>query len=109
VGGAWTPSARAVSGGRAATRDLTAAASAIWHATRAVNVMLELAWAREEIAVGRDARLAEESAWLSPGLRAAIDFPSGLQIVPGVAFPIGFGPSDGERSVLVYLSFEHGF
>ena len=109
VGGAWTPSARAPTGGRAGTRDLTAAASAIWLLKRELNVMLELAWAREEIAVGADARVAEESAWISPGLRAAIDFPSGLQIVPGLAFPIGIGPSDGDKRVLVYLSFEHGF
>jgi hypothetical protein len=72
-------------------------------------VMLEFAWAREEVAMGADSRVAEESAWISPGLRAAIDFPSGLQIVPGLAFPIGIGPSDGENRVLVYLSFEHGF
>lgn len=109
VGGTWTPSARAAGGGRIATRDVTAAASAIWLATRAVNLMVEVAWAREEIAVDANTRVAEESAWLSPGLRAAIDFPSGLQIVPGVAFPFGLGPTDGERRVLVYLSFEHGF
>ena len=109
VGGAWTPAARSPSGGRVATRDLTAAASAIWLAKRELNFMLELAWAREEIAAAADARFAEESAWISPGVRAAIDFSSGLQIVPGLAFPIGFGPSDGERRVLVYLSFEHGF
>jgi hypothetical protein len=109
VGGAWTPSARAPSGGRVATRDVTAAASAIWLAKRALNLMLEVAWAREEIAVAADTRIAEESAWISPGVRAAIDFPSGLQIVPGLAFPIGVGPTDGERRVLVYLSFEHGF
>jgi hypothetical protein len=109
IGGAWTPSARAASGGRVGTRDLTAAASAIWLMKRELNVMLELVWAREELAVGTDQRLAEEAAWISPGLRAAIDFPSGLQIVPGLAFPIGIGPSDGEKRVLVYLSFEHGF
>jgi hypothetical protein len=109
VGGTWTPSARAPSGGRTATRDVAAAASAIWLAKRALNLMLEVAWTREEFAVAADTRVAEESAWLSPGLRAAIDFPSGLQIVPGLAFPIGIGPSDGERRVLVYLSFEHGF
>lgn len=109
VGGAWTPSARAPSGGRVATRDVTAAASAIWLVKRQLNLMVEFAWAREELAVGADQRVAEESAWISPGLRAAIDFPSGLQIVPGVAFPIGLGPTDGEKRVLVYLSLEHGF
>jgi hypothetical protein len=109
VGGTWTPSARAPAGGRVATRDVAAAASAIWLVRRELNLMLEFAWAREELAAGSNVRVAEESAWLSPGLRAAIDFPSGLQIVPGLAFPIGLGPSDGERRVLVYLSFEHGF
>jgi hypothetical protein len=109
VGGTWTPSARAPSGGRMATRDLAAGASAIWLMKREVNFMLEVVWAREEIAAVSGTRLAEESAWISPGLRVAIDFPSGLQIVPGLAFPIGIGPSDGERRVLFYLSFEHGF
>jgi hypothetical protein len=36
-------------------------------------------------------------------------FASGLQIAPGVAVPIGVGPSRGERSLFVYLSFEHPF
>jgi hypothetical protein len=92
-----------------ATRDVFAAASAIWLPVRTLNVMLEAVWAREEVAVAADTRAAEESAWISPGLRAAVDFPSGLQIVPGLAFPFGIGPTEGERRVLVYLSFEHGF
>lgn len=109
VGGKWTPSARSPLGGRVATRDLTAGASAIWLAKGELNFMLELVWAREELAVAADTRVVERSAWISPGLRGAIDFSSGLQVVPGLAFPIGIGPSDGERRVLVYLSFEHGF
>jgi hypothetical protein len=43
------------------------------------------------------------------GVRGAINFASGLQIVPGVAIPIGVGPSHGDRGVFVYLSFEHPF
>jgi Putative MetA-pathway of phenol degradation len=116
VGGTWTPSARAASGGRDATLDVAAAASVIWLVGRKFNLMLEAAWAREDIASASDgidpgalAETTRESAWLSPGLRAAIDFSSGLQIVPGLAFPIAIRPSDGERRVLFYLSFEHGF
>ncbi|MRR28995.1 transporter, partial [bacterium] len=30
-----------------------------------------------------------------------------LQVVPGIAFPIGFGPSKGEYGAFAYLSFEH--
>ena len=33
----------------------------------------------------------------------------GLQIVYGLGFPVEVGAGDGERSVLVYLSFEHPF
>lgn len=37
------------------------------------------------------------TAYVSPGVRWAYNFKSGLQIVPGVAFPLGVGPSSGER------------
>lgn len=43
---------------------------------------------------------------VSPGVRWAWDFKSGLQIVPGIAAPIG---SDHSRSLYLYLSFEHPF
>jgi hypothetical protein len=39
----------------------------------------------------------------------AFDFRSGLQIVPGAAYTIGLGPSDGARALFLYLSFEHPF
>jgi hypothetical protein len=32
-----------------------------------------------------------------------------LQIVPGLAIPLGLGPSKGDKGVFVYLSFEHPF
>ena len=31
------------------------------------------------------------------------------EIVPGLAVPIGIGPSRGDRQVFFYLSFEHPF
>jgi hypothetical protein len=46
---------------------------------------------------------------VNPGVRAAFDLPGGLQIVPGVGLPIGFGPSRGNDAVFLYLSFEHPF
>jgi len=39
-------------------------------------------------------------------VRWAYDFPSGLPVVPGVAFPFGVGPSRGQKNVFLYLSFE---
>ncbi|HEX6573807.1 MAG TPA: hypothetical protein VF042_02460 [Gemmatimonadaceae bacterium] len=50
-----------------------------------------------------------EEFLLSPGFRAAINFASGLQIVPGIAVPVGIGPSSGSRGVFAYLSIEHPF
>jgi hypothetical protein len=41
------------------------------------------------------------------GVRFAINFKSGLQIVPGLFMPVGVGPSKGEYGGLAYLSFEH--
>ena len=34
---------------------------------------------------------------------------SGLQIVPGIAFRIGVGPSGGQHALFLYLSLEHSF
>ena len=77
-------------------------ASVIWLVRPTLNVMFEVAWADQS---GGGA----ESFVVNPGIRWAHNFASGLQIVPGVAFPVGVGPSRGERSALVYLSFEHRF
>jgi hypothetical protein len=47
-----------------------------------------------------------EAIYVSPGLRASVDL-GWLQIVPGLAVPFGVGAHAGERSALLYLSFEH--
>jgi hypothetical protein len=83
--------------------------SAIWRVRRAVNLMLEAVWFSSEIPTGEGETVREESAFLNPGVRCAFDFASGLQIVPGVAYTIGLGPSSGDDSLFLYLSFEHAF
>jgi len=68
-------------------------ASAIWLARSSFNVLVEVAWTGS----------AGEQSWVvNPGVRWAHNFASGLQIVPGLAFPNGDG-------AFVYLSFEHRF
>jgi hypothetical protein len=32
-----------------------------------------------------------------------------MQIVPGVAFPTGVGPSSGDWGILLYFSIEHPY
>src|SRR5262249_20051800 len=51
----------------------------------------------------------EKVRYLSPGVRWAFNFSNGLQIVPGVALPVGIAQSAGDRGVFLYLSFEHPF
>lgn len=109
AGATYTPRARDTFGNTAATRSLSLGQSLIWLAHPKLNLMLEGLWSRgqEVTGPGQTARVTE--LLLSPGLRGAIDFSSGLQIVPGIAFPFGVGVSKGERAVFLYLSFEHPF
>jgi len=83
-------------------------ASAIFLASKNLNLMLEVVGGTEQTVQGNGVTADENSLFASPGLRYAIDL-GNLQIVPGIAFPIGFGPSKGEYGVFAYLSFEHPF
>ena len=49
------------------------------------------------------------SLFLSPGVRWSYNLRNGLQIVPGIGVPLGLGPSDGEKAIFLYISFEHPF
>jgi hypothetical protein len=102
-----TPRAENASGERATTLAANAGASAVWHLRPTVDLLLELAWTRTERVTGPQATAPTETWLVNPGVRWAHNFSSGLQIVPGIALPIGVGSSNGERGVLVYLSFEH--
>jgi hypothetical protein len=105
----YTPSARDTDGNSAATQSYALGQSLIWLAHPKLNLMLEGIWTSAHDVVGRGQTVRTSEFLLSPGVRGAIDFPSGLQIVPGIAFPFGVGSSRGERAVFVYLSFEHPF
>jgi len=74
--------------------------SVVWLARPTFNVLCEVTWAAEQ-----DASLF----LVSPGVRWAYNFASGLQIVPGLAYTIGAGPSRGAEGAFLYLSFEHHF
>ena len=75
--------------------------SIIWLASPVFNILCEAVWLEQNT--------GERSVILNPGVRWAHNFASGLQIVPGVAYAIGVGPSRGEQSAFFYLSFEHRF
>jgi hypothetical protein len=75
--------------------------SVIWLASPVFNILCEAIWLEQN--TGARAMI------LNPGVRWAHNFASGLQIVPGIAYGVGLGPSRGEHSAFFYLSFEHRF
>jgi hypothetical protein len=109
AGGGVTPSAKNALGDKATTVAYNLAASVVWLARPTFNALVEVVWTREEEVTGGGRTAASDGLSISPGIRWAHNFSSGLQIVPGIAFPIGVGPSAGDDAVLLYLSFEHPF
>lgn len=107
LGATWVPSAENEVGDEASALGFNAGQSLVWRATSRVNVMLELAWTRSAVVIGRGTTVHEDALYLNPGVRWAHDFASGLQIVPGIAVPVGLGPSRGDTGIFLYLSFEH--
>jgi hypothetical protein len=96
-------------GDKAGTNALNLGQSFVWLAARRVNLLLETVYARSQDVVSAGQTGVSEALYVSPGIRWSYDFKNGLQIVPGVAFPIGVGPSNGDHAFLLYLSFEHPF
>ena len=84
------------------THNLVLGNSFVWLARPRFNVLVETLWSRTSDRGGRDTQTI-----VSPGIRWSYDFPSKLQIVPGLAFPIA--NHGGGKSVFLYLSFEHPF
>lgn len=103
------PNARNAAGESATTFGYNFGQSIIWLAHPRFNVLLETVFNRSQ-----QVNAAKTTQWtsdllLSPGIRWAYNFENGLQIVPGVAVPLGVGPSSGEKGVFIYLSFEHPY
>lgn len=109
VGATWVPHALNGNQERASTTTFNLGQSIVWLARPRFNVLLETLWTSSESVIGAGKVGRWQNLYLSPGVRWAHNFESGLQIVPGVAMPIGVGPSAGEKGLILYLSFEHPF
>ncbi|MGH7717626.1 MAG: transporter [Gemmatimonadaceae bacterium] len=109
AGATIVPSSRSAIGEKASTTAYTLGQSLIWLARPTFNVMLELLHVSSEDVVGPGRTERNSSTVISPGVRGAINFASGLQVVPGIAVPIEVGSGDDEQRVFFYLSFEHAF
>jgi hypothetical protein len=83
--------------------------SLVWFAKPKLNFLIEAVWERSQTVVGPGLRENEYDLLLSPGVRWAYVLKNGLIISPGVAVPVGIGPSRGEKGAFFYISFEHRF
>jgi hypothetical protein len=107
--GATVIRARNEGGDRNTIRAVNAAVSSIWLVTPTFNFILESAWDRVESLNDAGGRETTTNFVLLPGVRGAINLPTGMQIVPGVGVAFGVGPSRGQRDLFLYLSVEHPF
>jgi len=107
IGATFTPGSKAASGTKADTTGFNYGFSLIWLAAGNFNLMLETVGSSDEMVQADGTKSRSDSFFINPGVRFGINTKSGLQIVPGIAFPIGIGPSKGESGIVTYLSFEH--
>jgi hypothetical protein len=80
--------------------------SLVWLAHPNVNLLVEALVATNQVFDDGGLPVRRTEATISPGIRAAINLPGRLQIVPGLAAPIGIGPSHGKNAIFVYFSIE---
>jgi hypothetical protein len=109
LGTTLTPSQKDPLGETAQTYGVNAGQSFIFSVNNRLNLMLETVWASTEVVVAQNKTTRDHTVLMSPGVRWAYNFKSGMQIVPGVAFPVGVGPSTGDWGLLLYFSIEHPY
>jgi hypothetical protein len=107
IGATVTPSAKSMFDEKQDIIDLNYGMSGIILLTQELNLMVELAGSRSRFKQEQVGSITSHSLFINPGFRYAINCKSGLQIVPGIAAPIGLGPSGGSYGFFAYLSFEH--
>jgi hypothetical protein len=107
AGATLTPNAQNTTGDRARTLSYNLGHSAIWLAKPSFHFVFETAWNRTSLVAGPQQIEKSDSLLLNPGVRWAHNFKNGLQVVPGVAVPVGVGASRGVNGVFLYISFEH--
>jgi hypothetical protein len=106
VGGTVVPSAKNELGQTARVDGYNLGASLVWLAWPRLNFLVETVYVSSETVKAPDRTSRDYAFFVNPGVRAGFDFAGGLQIVPGVSFPLGIGPSAAERMLFLYLSFE---
>lgn len=107
AGATYTPGSREPGGAKADAMGYNLGASAVWLVSENFNLLTEVVWNSFELVQPDGSKHNSETFFINPGMRFALNYKSGLQVVPGLAFPIGVGESKNEYGVFLYLSFEH--
>jgi len=108
LGATWVPRAQDQFHQRASSLGANLGQSVVWLVKPRFNALVETVWSSNPQVVAPGRTMPQYNLFISPGIRWAYNFKSGLQIVPGVGLPIGAGPSAGQAGMIFYLSFEHG-
>lgn len=109
AGSTFVPNAQDDDHCRANTVGYNVGQSFVYLLNPRVNLLLETVHTRFQSVIAPAKTQWAAQTYVSPGIRWAYNFKNGLQIVPGMAMPIGIGSSAGERGLILYLSFEHPF
>jgi hypothetical protein len=102
-----TPNAKNADGSKSDLTIFNYGLSVILLFNKNFNFMLEVVGNTTFIKAANINTRVSSSVFINPGFRWAINYKSGLQIVPGLAIPVGLGSAKGESGVFAYLSFEH--
>jgi len=109
AGVTWIPSAQDAQHNHAALINPNLAQSTVWLVKPRFNALCEVVWTNNASVIAPARTTRQQALFVSPGVRWAYNFKSGLQIVPGVGLPIGLMGGAGQRGAIFYLSFEHPF
>jgi hypothetical protein len=87
--------------------DFNLGASAIYCVSDSLNLMLEWVGAWNETSARFTGTRHDFASVISPGLRYAFNFPGDMQIVAGIAAPIGLTDATPDVGIFFYFSIEH--
>lgn len=109
LGGTWVPAGSRAARGGVHTQFL-AGQGLDCFPHRNLNFLVEVLWTTTRFIPSAGGTAEHVNALLlSPGFRHLVELAPEWEIVWGLALPIGVGPSAGQQSLMLYLSFEHAF
>lgn len=106
AGATYTPNAKEAYGAKADLNAYSYGASLIYLQTDNFNWMIEYIRNNAQTVQSDSSKMWDNASFINPGFRFALNYASGWQMVSGLSFPIGVGPSKDDNGILLYLSFE---